>query len=173
KSALLSKLGEMLKTYNQEILAEPFIAGREFSIGVIARTNDIEVLSILEVDFSKMPASVGNVFGLIAKSDYDDLENYLCPAPINKDLELALRSETINACKALNIRDFARLDFRVDDSNKPWFLEINPLPGMDYDETTKDFSFYPLIAMKSGYDYNSLINELIKSCIAHHALKNR
>lgn len=173
KAALLSKLDEMIRTYNQGILVEPFISGREFSVGVIARPNDIEVLSILEIDFSKMPASVGNVFGLTAKSDYDDLANYLCPAPVDKELELALKRNTINACKALNIRDFARLDFRVDNSNKVWFLEINPLPGMDYDEATKDFSFYPLIAMKSGYDYNSLINELIKSCLAHNSSKNK
>lgn len=164
RESLVEKAKSMLDTYREEILIEDFIKGREISIGVIVRPeSEIEILPYLEVDFSKMPDSAGNVFGQIAKTEFDDLENYICPAVVDNALDEKLREQTKGICKVLDIREFARLDFRIDDFGRPWFLEINPLPGLDYDESTKDFSFYTLMAFKAGYNYDSLISTLIES----------
>lgn len=158
------KIKEMLNTYNQQILVEGFISGREISVGVIVHSpNNIEVFPLLEVDFSKMPESVSGVFGQIAKTTYDDLDHYLCPAPLSEELESAIIEQTKKVCQSLDIREFARLDFRIDEKGIPWFLEINPLPGMDFNLEEKDFSFYTLMAFKAGYTYDSLMHRLIQS----------
>jgi D-alanine-D-alanine ligase len=171
RKSYLAKIESMLEIYRQPILVEQFIDGQEFSVSVLIHsTMDIEIFPILEVDFSRMPSKTGNVFGQIAKTVYDDLDNYICPAHMADELKKTLISETKKVCKSLEIRDFARLDFRVDSKGRTWFLEINPLPGMDYDESTKDFSFYTLMAFKAGYNYDSLIASLIESAVKYNSL---
>lgn len=131
-----------------------------------AGANPLQVLPFLEVDFDQLPAEVGNVFGQRAKSTYDDLSHYLCPAPLDSTLEDTLRESTLSACRVLGIRDFARLDFRIDQNGVPYFLEVNPLPGMDYDEETKDFSFFVIMALRSGLTYSALVDRLLQSAWA-------
>ncbi|NHJ01503.1 MAG: ATP-grasp domain-containing protein [Candidatus Heimdallarchaeota archaeon] len=169
---LTTKLNEMFATYRQPILVEEFIQGREFSVGVIGGINEeFEVLSILEIDFSQLPSEVGGVFGQRAKTTYDDLDHYICPANITDKLSMQLVDTSLNICKVLDIKDFARIDFRMDKNNQIYTLEINPLPGMDFDLENKDFSFYPYMAIKSGYPYNDLILRLIKSACKRYKLE--
>ncbi|TVR74403.1 MAG: hypothetical protein EA427_01110 [Spirochaetaceae bacterium] len=171
ESALREKALSMLKTYPGAILAEEFIPGREISTGVLgtggvgrgAEGDGMEVLPFLEVDFSRLPAEVENVFGQRAKSTYDDLSHYLCPAPLDATLAESLREISLAACRVLGIRDFARLDFRIGSDGVPRFLEVNPLPGMDYDEETKDFSFFIIMALRSGLTYSALVDRLLRS----------
>ncbi|MFW9964655.1 MAG: hypothetical protein ACFFCX_13885 [Candidatus Sifarchaeia archaeon] len=50
-------------------------------------------------------------------------------------------------------------------------MEINPLPGMDFDPDNQDISFYPYMAMKSGYTYDQLIQRLMDSAAHRYDLK--
>jgi D-alanine-D-alanine ligase len=160
------KAKQMLNTYRQPILAEQFIAGREISVGMIGRNRSgPEILPLLEVDFSRMPESVGNVFGQIAKTEYDDMSHYVCPARVNPGLEAVLKAEALRVWRSLGIRDFVRIDFRVDEFGRPRFLEVNPLPGMDFDLKENDFSFFTLMAFRGGYDFDSLVAALIDSAM--------
>jgi len=170
-SDLKSKLKGMLEIYKQSILVEQFIQGREFSVGLLGRAGEIpEVLSIIEIDFSKFPKEVGNVFGQRAKTLYDSLDHYVCPAKISKDLKKRLKTISLNIWKYLDIRDFGRIDFRMNTRNQIYFLEINPLPGMDFDLENKDFSFYPYMAMRSGYTYDQLIYRILESACYRYGL---
>lgn len=169
--SLREKGSAMLESYPGDLLVEQFIEGREISVGVLGTPNgELEVLPLLEVDFRTLPAEVGGVFGHTAKRTYDDLEHYLCPAPVSPALAEGLIDQTLRVCKALEIRDFARLDFRIDPSGTPYFLEINPLPGMDYDLENRDFSFYILMALAAGLDYDALVARLIDSAAARYGL---
>jgi len=165
------KLNQMIEEYQQPILVEQFIQGREFSTGLLGRPGqDPEVLSILEIDFSKFP-EVGGVFGQRAKTVLDSLDHYICPAQIPKKLKTLLERLSINVWYALDVKDFARIDFRMNDKEEFFFLEINPLPGMDFDTEENDLSFYPYMAMKSGYTYDELIRRLLESACARYGLK--
>lgn len=183
EESLRGKARTMLSTHPGAILVEEFIPGREISVGVLGGagqsaepagdpTGDptdgrdkksLEVLPFLEVDFSRLPPEIGNVFGQRAKSTYDDLSHYLCPAPVDGALASSLQEISLAVCSSLGIRDFARLDFRIDENGTPWFLEVNPLPGMDYDVSTKDFSFFVIMALRSGLTYSALVERLLRS----------
>ena len=166
-SALRAKARLMMQTYRGPILVEQFIPGREISVGVLGKDDGtLEILPFLEVDFSRLPREVGNVFGRRAKSTYDDLSHYLCPAPVKPPLAEALRDITLTVCRTLRIRDFGRVDFRIGDDGVPCFLEINPLPGMDYDTGTKDFSFFIFMAMQAGLTYRQIVDRLLRSALA-------
>ena len=169
---LQNKLKYMLNTYKQSILVEQFIQGREFSVGILGKASDVpEILSIIEIDFSKLPKEIGNVFGQKAKTQYDNLDHYVCPAKIPNELKKRLKTNTLNICKFLDIRDFGRIDFRMNSKNQLYFLEINPLPGMDFDQENNDFSFYPYMATKSGYTYDQLIYRILESACYRYGLK--
>ena len=171
KRQLRIKLKQMIEQYQQPILIEQFIQGREFSTGLLGRPGqDPEVLSILEIDFSKFP-EVGGIFGQRAKTVLDSLDHYICPAQIPKKLGKLLERLSIDIWYALGVKDFARIDFRMNDKEEFFFLEINPLPGMDFDTEENDLSFYPYMAMKSGYTYDELIRRLLESACARYGLK--
>jgi D-alanine-D-alanine ligase len=171
KKQLRIKLKRMIEEYQQPILIERFIQGGEFSVGLLGRPfEDPEILSILEIDFSKFP-EVGGVFGQRAKTVLDSLDHYICPAQIPKKIKNLLEHLSIDVWHALDVKDFARIDFRISDKEEPFFLEINPLPGLDFDTEKNDLSFYPYMAIKSGYSYDELIRRLLESACARYGLK--
>ncbi|MFW9981298.1 MAG: ATP-grasp domain-containing protein [Candidatus Thorarchaeota archaeon] len=173
KKNLARKLGAMIEEYRQPILAEQFIQGREFSVGVLDCLGPKpEVLAILEIDFSKFPEEIAGVYGQKAKTIYEGLDHYICPAKIQKDLKKKIERVSIEICRLLEVPDFARIDYRMDSDENLYFLEINPLPGMDFDPDNQDISFYPFMAMKSGYSYDQLIQRLIDSAARRYDLKN-
>lgn len=170
-SGLKAKLKEMLNEYTQSILIEQFIAGREFSVGVLGtRNGGQEVLPIVEVDFTNMPPEVGGVLGQRAKTILDDLSHYVCPAVVDKNTKERLEKISLDVCKYLEVPDFARIDYRMDKKGRIYFLEINPLPGMDFDLEEQDISFFPYMAMKAGYSYDELVRRLIESAKARYSL---
>ncbi len=169
---LKAKLKDMLGEYIQSILIEQFIAGREFSVGALGKPDGtLEILPIVEVDFTNMPTEVGNVLGQRAKTILDDLSHYVCPAKIDNALRERLEKISLEVCRYLEVPDFARIDFRMDKKGRIFFLEINPLPGMDFDPEEQDISFFPLMAMKADYTYDDLIQRLIESASARYGLK--
>ncbi len=171
RKQLTKKLGIMLQEYKQPILVEQFIHGREFSVGILDCIGPKpEVLSILEIDFSKFPTDVGGVYGQRAKTIYEELDHYICPAKIPKELKRKIEKTSLEICDLLEVPDFARIDYRMDDNEQLYFLEINPLPGMDFDLENKDISFYPFMAMNSGYTYDQLIQKIIAAAARRHGL---
>ncbi len=171
KTQLYNKLKQMIEEYQQPILVEQFIEGREFSTGLLGRPGqDPEVLSILEIDFSKFP-EVGGVYGQRAKTVLDSLDHYICPAQIPQEMKKTLEEASLDIWYALEAKDFARIDFRMNKEGKLFFLEINPLPGMDFDTEENDLSFYPYMSMKSGYSYDELVRRLLESACSRYGLK--
>lgn len=170
KTQLKAKLKKMIIDYNQPILIEQFISGREFSTGLLGLKNkDPELLAILEIDFSKFP-EVGGIFEQKAKTILDSLDHYICPAQIPKELKQKLENLSHQIWYALDIKDFARIDFRINNKGELFFLEINPLPGMDFDIKENDLSFYPYMAMKSGYSYDMLVYRILDSACDRYDL---
>jgi D-alanine-D-alanine ligase len=168
---LKSKLKDMLGKYIQSILIEQFIEGREFSVGILGNCDGtLEVLPPVEIDFSTMPPEVGGVLGQRAKTLLDDLSHYVCPAITDKKTKEQLEAFSLDVCKYLEVPDFARIDYRMDKTGHIYFLEINPLPGMDFDPEEQDISFFPLMAMKASYSYDELVRRLIESAKGRYGL---
>ena len=168
---LKAKLKDMLGEYVQSILIEQFIEGREFSVGTLGNSDGtLEVLPAVEIDFSSMPPEVGGVLGQRAKTILDDLSHYICPAITDNKTKKQLETISLDICKYLEVPDFARIDFRMDKKGRIYFLEINPLPGMDFDPEEQDISFFPFMAMKADYSYDELVRRLIESAKGRYGL---
>ena len=173
EKALRAKLKEMLDVYKQPILIEKFIDGREFSVGLVGnydQNEDPTVLPILEVDFTNFPEELGRVLGQKAKSVFDDSSNYKCPAKIDEKLRKRIETHAKASFKALDCKDWARMDYRLDTNGELYFLEVNTLPGIDYDVVRDELSFYPMMWYAFGKKFPDMVREVIQAAIKRYRL---
>lgn len=171
--ALRAKLEKMLEKYQQSILIEKYIGGREFSVGLVGnflKREEPTVLPILEIDFSGFPDELGKVLGQKAKSIFDDSSNYRCPAEIEEGLRKQIETHAKTSFKVLNCKDWARIDYRLDNDSELYFLEINTLPGIDYDKSEDELSFYPMMWYAMGKNYSDMIREVIRAAAKRYEL---
>lgn len=144
------------------ILCEEYIMGREFTVGVLTYPN-FQILGPMEIQFKegrmKFP-----VYSFDAKQAENQLDNeffkMVCPCDLTSNLIKSIKSFAKKCFQILGCRDIARIDFRIDQEGKIYFLEINPLPGL-----TPDFSDMAIIAKKLGWTYDSLINAILSPAI--------
>jgi len=166
---LRTKLKQMIETYREPILAEQFVSGREFSVGLLGNENP-QVLPILEIDFSKFPSEVGAVYGQRAKTIYDSPDNYVCPATVTQEQRRSIESVATRAFKVLGCRDMARIDVRMDEEGRLFVLEVNPLPGLDYDPEKGELSFYPIMAHTAGMTFSEMIGAILEAATERYEL---
>jgi len=166
---LRRRLRQMIETYREPILAERFISGREFSVGLLGNENP-RVLPILEIDFSKFPPEVGTVYGQRAKTIYDSSDNYVCPAAVTQEQRRIVEHIAVRAFRVLGCRDMARIDMRMDQQGRVFVLEINPLPGLDYDVDKGELSFYPIMAHAAGMTFSEMIAAILEAAIQRYGL---
>ncbi len=167
KEQLIEKLKEDLKIYSPPIMITEFIEGREFTVGVLGNDANIEVLPILEVDFSNLPEHLNNIYSFEVKVHYGDKTLYHIPARIKEETKKKIEKIAIKAYNVLEMRDYARVDIRLKDEI-PYVLEINSLPGL-----MKGHSDITKMAEAAGIGYDGLIMKIVKNAINRYGLYNK
>jgi D-alanine-D-alanine ligase len=129
------------------------------------------VLPIVEQDYSVFPPELPNFASYEVKWFFEDSEAGRAAARCPADLTAPERAEiellATQAFLALDSRDVARVDIRMDDDGRPQLLEINTLPGMHHDPLLT--SYFPLAARAAGWDYARMIGELLDRTISRLA----
>lgn len=156
----------LLHQYRQPVLAEEFLPGREFTVGILGNQKPV-VFPVMEINFDKVPPRHGNLYSRQFKTDWDDNSYYSCPANISPELEADLKEMALNTYRILGCRDFSRVDLRLDRYGNPNVMEINPLPGM-----APGFSDYPRIAQKAGWSYADLVNGVLECALRRYGLRH-
>ena len=72
--------------------------------------------------------------------------------------------------KALNCKDWARIDYRLDADGELFLLEVNTLPGIDYDVIKDELSFYPMMWYAQGKKYHDMIRKVIETALKRYGL---
>ncbi len=144
--ALRAEVGWQVRQYRQDVLVEQFVAGSEFTVAVVGEG---EVLPALQRATERRTG-----IGLHALERHADPARpfaYDLPGALDAALEAHLHDLARRVYRALECRDFARLDFRVDAAGQPWFIEVNPLPTFAPDGT------FAVIAELAGQAYPELL----------------
>ena len=162
KEELVEKVKEDLKTYNPPIMINEYIDGREFTVGVLGNGNNLDILPILEVDFSNLPSHLNNIYSFEVKNQYADKTVYHIPARLNNRCRKDIEETAIKAYKILKMEDYARVDIRLK-GNIPYVLEINSLPGL-----MKEHSDITKMAKVSGLGYDGLIMNIIENAMKRY-----
>jgi len=134
------------------MLAEEYISGREFTVGVLGNGKNTRVFSPMEIVFRKNTQGDYRVYSYGVKQDYQNYVTYSCPADIPAGVEEELTRTARKVYDILGCRDFARADFRLGEDGKLYFIEINPLPGL-----APGYSDYPMLAAFCGVPYDDLV----------------
>jgi D-alanine-D-alanine ligase len=157
---------EMIAKYDQPALVEDYIGGREFTVGMLGERRP-KVLPPMEVVFLD-DSETRPVYSFAFKQDWSSKIRYDVPAKLEPAQLKALERAARECFIALGCRDVARVDFRMDEQGKIYFLECNPLPGL-----TPGWSDLVLIAQAAGIEYNALIAEILSGAVRRYKERER
>lgn len=134
---------ELAFGFEDNIMVEEFVKGREFSVGVI----DGKALPVIEIE------PLDGFYDY--KNKYDGSTKETCPANISQDIAEKMMRWAEKACEAVGITTYARVDEMLDDEGRIFCLEINTLPGMT------PTSLLPQEAQVAGMSYDELTQKII------------
>lgn len=138
-------------SFENEIVVEQFITGREFSVGILGD----KVLPPIEI----IPKSGFYDY----KSKYQaGLTDEVCPADITEKQDKTLRDSAYSVFKALHLQGYSRVDFILDENDNAYCLEANTLPGMT------PTSLLPQEAAVEGMSFADLCDEIVKISLAKY-----
>jgi D-alanine-D-alanine ligase len=144
----------IVERYRQPALVEEYIAGREFTVGLLGDKRP-RVLPPMEICFKKKE-DPRPVYDYTVKQEWEKHVYYECPAKLTEAEQKAMEKIARATFWALDCRDVARVDLRMAADGRVYVLEVNPLPGL-----TPDYSDLVLIAKASGMEYDQLIAEIM------------
>jgi D-alanine-D-alanine ligase len=182
---LRAQLRRIFERYDQPALVERFIEGREVTIGLVGNltppvawripedeeapriSRGLQFFPPLEVDMAAYPEEEAGVYTSRIKVDLVHEFHYLCPAPLNAELVEELNWLAAATFRVTGCLDVARVDFRLDanDGDKPYILEVNPLPGLN-----PDYSDLCIEAATEGWSYEELISCILDEAIERYQL---
>jgi D-alanine-D-alanine ligase len=136
------------RAFDDEVMVEKFIAGREFTVGIL----DHQALPVGEI----FPP--GEVFDYQSKYQPGGARE-LFPAQLPQSETTQLQEYALRAHRALKLGAYSRVDFRRDAAGRFWCLEANSLPGMTAT------SLLPQAARAAGIDFPMLLERICKGAI--------
>ncbi|PWB55467.1 MAG: hypothetical protein C3F13_04095 [Anaerolineales bacterium] len=168
--ALREQIAYVIETYQQPAMAQKYIIGREFTIGVLGN-QDPYTLPITEVKFDDPYGIVtfcpdDEVFPLLedrfGREFVQDLKQKLipkksmCPADVSHELAGRIVQTAIRAFKVLGCRDWCRVDMRIAEDGSIYVLELNPIAGI------APGYWLPNSAEVAHLDYSAFINTILE-----------
>lgn len=184
---LRDQIAKQLERYNQPILAEHFVKGRELTVGMVGnlepsqsarRVNDragtdvlpdtLTFFPSLEVSLNEYDDSEAGLYTNKMKVELAEDFHYMCPAPTTPELEHELQVYAATVFRVIGCKDVARVDFRLDErqNNKPYILEVNPLPGLH-----PGYSDLCLEATAAGWSHARLVNTIVEMACKRHNIR--
>ncbi len=159
KSKLKGKVREILQHYHQPALAQHFLPGREFNVGILGGRK-LTVLPLAEVDYTKLPTDIPPIMSYAAKWMENSVEyqktSVSCPAHVEPFLAREISSIALRAFRAVGGWGYGRVDIRLDEVGQPRVLEVNCNPSLD------ESVALARSAEKAGIDYPHLLQQIVK-----------
>lgn len=164
KDQAVDMIHSSLEKYNQPVLVEEYIIGREFTVGVIGNGSGTHVFRPMEIEYLDK-SNKYNIYSYNVKREFKKYVNNLCPAPLSDAAEKDMIDMARRVYTALECKDFSRIDFMMSEDGRIYFLEINPLPGL-----APGYSEYPMIAEANGMPYDQLISLILNCALERHGI---
>jgi len=167
---LFTRIDELQSAFQQPVLVEQFVEGREFYVGVLGNAN-ARALPVMELDFSGFPAGVPRIASWEAKWGDDGTgsgEQFagtrsLFPNDVAPALMERMQHAAVEAFHALRLRDYARIDLRVTADEEIFVIEVNPNCYLERD------SEFSRASAKGGLAYEALIARILELSLARYS----
>lgn len=149
-SCSLAGAYEAAANFDEHVLAEEFIAGRELTVAVLGKGRNARALPIIEI------VAPGGNYDFQNKY-YSDETRYVCPAELPSSLAAHIQQLCESAYRAVGCEGWGRVDVMLDGANQPYLLEVNTSPGMT------GHSLVPMAAEASGMSYGELCIDILRT----------
>ncbi|MCG6983116.1 MAG: D-alanine--D-alanine ligase [Deltaproteobacteria bacterium] len=160
---LLSVCTLLLSRYQQPVLVESFLPGREITAGILGTGKDATVIGAIEVVLRENAET--EVYSYRNKERCEELVEY---RPVDGALLEEASNVALLAWRGLGCRDAGRLDLRQDKDGTLMFMEVNPLAGLH-----PSHSDLCIIASEVGVSYHDLIQAIVFSASSRQGLRRR
>ena len=157
-AGLVARCHQLLAEYGEPLLLERYVDGREVNVTLIGSGADVVVLPLHEIDFAAMPVGRPHIVSYAAKWD-ENHSDYAGTKPVPlRGADAALGDRIVAtaraAWEAVGLRDYGRVDLRVDAAGTPWVIDVNPNCDISPDAGVHR------AAMAHGWDYPTLIGTI-------------
>ncbi|KNG91936.1 D-alanine--D-alanine ligase family protein [Pseudaestuariivita atlantica] len=157
---------DLIARFGQPVLAETYLPGREFTVGILGNGADARVIAVMEI--TSRDHSGDQIYSFQTKEHWE--EHILYRLADDAEAREAGRV-ALAAYRVLQCRDAARIDLRSDAAGRPQFLEVNTLAGLH--PTHSDL---PILSAKAGMSYDDLITDILSAALSridHHKEAHR
>jgi len=147
----------LLSQFNQPVLVEEYLPGREFTVGVLGSGEDAFVPGAMEIVYKE---NTHNFYSYENKENFEGLIDYVAvEGPLLEECKWV----ALKAWNALNCLDGGRVDVKIDRLGKVSFIEVNPLAGLN-----PVISDLPILCALYNVSYQDIIDAILKSAFKRH-----
>jgi D-alanine-D-alanine ligase len=156
KASLRAVCEQLLAQYQQPVLVETYLPGREFTVGITGTGETAQALGTLEIVL--LQDAEADAYSYVNKERCEELVEYRLVHADRDQQVRAAEKVALDAWRILNCRDAGRVDLRCDAAGQASFMEVNPLAGLH-----PEHSDLPILATKVGLSYVELIRRIVES----------
>ena len=161
---LRARSHELITEFKQAVIAEHYVEGREINVTVMGNGSEARTLPLHEIDFAAMPSDRPHIVSYAAKWEENHID-YVGTKPVplraaTPELVAAVEAMALAAYRAVELRDYGRVDLRVDAAGQPWVIDVNPNPDISPDAGVTR------AAAAAGMSYPQLVGEIARIALA-------
>lgn len=161
---LMERIHYIQEQFDSPALIEEYIEGREIYAAILGNDN-AECLPLIELDLSKLPKGTPRIAGQDVKFDRETEAYKMTKSAPVEDLDeettKKLCDTALAAYRALKLRDYGRIDMRLNKKDEVYVIEANPNPWLS---SSAEFA---MAAKKAGKSYTQMIEDIIELARAH------
>jgi D-alanine-D-alanine ligase len=163
EAALRRRVAQVVAEFLQPALVEEYVDGREINVAMLGEGDSLEMLPLAEIDFAGYPEGRRRIVTYDAKWDPGSQEYTGTVSVAAKDMDEGLRKRlaavALAAHRAIGVRDYARVDIRLDPERGPIVLEVNPNPDISPD------AGIARTAARVGMSHSALVQRIVNMAI--------
>ena len=156
---LMERIHYIHEEFDSPALIEEYIEGREIYASILGNQN-AEVLPLVELDLSKLPKGIPRIATQDVKFDHEtEAYKVTKSAPVedlDEETTKKLQDTALSAYRALKLRDYGRIDMRLNNKGEVYVIEANPNPWL---ASAAEFT---MAAKKAGYSYSDMIHKIVE-----------
>jgi len=156
RAALQAVCEQLLTQYQQPVLVETYLPGREFTVGITGTGAAAVALGTIEIVL--LESAEADAYSYINKERCEELVEYRLVHAARDEQVREAEAVALAAWRILGCRDAGRVDLRCDAAGRASFMEVNPLAGLH-----PEHSDLPILAKKVGLPYVELIQRIVES----------
>ena len=164
---LMERIDWLHEHFDAPVLIEEYVEGREMYVGVLGNEAPV-ALPVVELDLSKLPEGIPRIAGAEVKwakgtRAYRDTRS-IVPEDLSEDTVHLLQQTAVAAYQALELRDYGRVDMRLQPDGRVAVIEVNPNPWL---ASRAEFA---MAARKAGRTYTELIGEIVELAMTRYGV---